>query len=104
MESTQQAPARRANLPLILIAALIQGGALYALYRAVDAHHWPATSLAWLIAFYAVAFLVPPTVQLTVEYARRRSLWILTALLAVAVFYWWGIIAIGWSPSTIDRR
>lgn len=87
MESTQQAPARRANLPLILIAALSQGAALYALYRAVDAHHWPATNLAWLIAFYAVAFLVPPTVQLTVEYAQRRSLWILTALLAVAVFY-----------------
>lgn len=87
MESMQQSPARRASLPLILIAAVIQGGALYALYRAGDAHQWPATHPAWLIALYAVAFLVPTTVQLTVEYAQRRSLWVLTALLAGAIFY-----------------
>ncbi|HEX4268829.1 MAG TPA: hypothetical protein VHY36_13145 [Steroidobacteraceae bacterium] len=87
MESMPQSLARRAGLPLILIAAVIQGCALYALHRAIDAHHWPATNLAWLIALYAVAFLVPTTVQLMVEYAERSALWVLTALLAGAVFY-----------------
>ena len=87
MESMPQSLARRAGLPLILIAAVIQGWALYALHRAIDAHHWPATNLAWLIALYAVAFLVPTTVQMMVEYAERSALWVLTALLAAAVFY-----------------
>ncbi|HVI05201.1 MAG TPA: hypothetical protein VM711_03800 [Sphingomicrobium sp.] len=87
MEPMPQSLARRASLPLILIAAVIQGGSLYALHRAIDAHHWPATHLSWLLALYAVAFLVPTTVQLTAEYAERSSFWVLTALLAGAVFY-----------------
>src|SRR6185437_7433517 len=87
MESTQQSTARRSGLPLILIAAVIQGWSLYALHRAIEAHQWPATHLNWLIALYAVAFLVPTTVQLTAEHADRASLWILTAILACAVFY-----------------
>jgi Domain of unknown function (DUF4153) len=87
METVGQSFARRAGLPLILIAAVIQGWALYGLYRAIEAHQWPATNLAWLLALYAVVFLVPTTVQLTVEYAGRRSLWVLTAILAVAIFY-----------------
>ncbi|HEV2270203.1 MAG TPA: hypothetical protein VGR92_12140 [Steroidobacteraceae bacterium] len=87
MESMAQSLARRASLPLILIAAVIQGWSLYALHLAVDAHQWPATHLSWLVALYAVAFLVPTTVQLMVEYAERSSLWVLTVLLAGAVFY-----------------
>ena len=87
MESMPQSSARRAGLPVILIAAVIQGGSLYALHRAIDAHHWPATHLSWLLALYAVVFLVPTTVELMAEYAERSSLWVLSALLAGAVFY-----------------
>ena len=87
MENMPQSPARRASLPLILIAAVIQGWSLYGLHRAIDAHHWPATHLWWLLALYAVALLVPTTVQLMAEYAERSSLWVLAALLAGAVFY-----------------
>ena len=87
MESMSQSLARRAGLPLILIAAVIQGWSLYALHRAIEAHQWPATNLAWLVALYAVVFLVPTTVQLIVEYADRASLWVLVAILAGAVFY-----------------
>lgn len=87
MEPMLQSPARRAGLPLILIAAVIQGWALYALHWAIEAHRWPATHPAWLFALYAVALLVPTTTQLMAESAERRASWVLTALLAVAVFY-----------------
>jgi hypothetical protein len=87
MESMSQSLVRRAGLPLILIAAVIQGWSLYALHRAIEAHQWPATHVAWLVALYAVVFLVPTTVQLMVEYADRASLWVLVAILAAAVFY-----------------
>jgi hypothetical protein len=87
MEPMPQALARRAGLPLILIAAVIQGWSLYALHWAIEAHRWPATHLAWLVSLYTVAFLVPTTVQLMVEYADRSSMWVLTALLAVALLY-----------------
>lgn len=87
MEPMPQSLAWRAGLPLILIAAVIQGWSLYALHWAIEAHRWPATHLAWIVSLYAVAFLVPTTVQLMVEYAGRTSAWVLTALLAGAVFY-----------------
>lgn len=87
MESVPQLRARRSSLPLILIAAVVQGLSLYALHRAIEAHQWPATSPAWLLAFYTVAFLAPTTVQLMAEFAERSSLWVLTVLLAAAVFY-----------------
>ena len=87
MEPMRQSLAWRAGLPLILIAAVIQGWSLYALHWAIEAHRWPATHLAWLVSLYTVAFLVPTTVQLMAEYAERGSAWVLTALLAGAVFY-----------------
>jgi hypothetical protein len=87
MEPVQQSLARRAGLPLILIAAVIQGWSLYGLHWAIEAHRWPATNLAWVISLYAVAFLVPTTTQLMAEYTERASLWVLSALLAGAVFY-----------------
>lgn len=87
MESMSQSLARRTGLPLILIAAVIQGWSLYGLHRAIDAHYWPATSLAWLVALYAMAFLIPTTIQLLVEYADRASFWVLVAILAATTFY-----------------
>lgn len=87
MESTAPSPARRSGLPVILIAAVIQGWSLYALHQAIDAHHWPATHLDWLLALYAVVLIVPTTVELMTEHTRRTSLWAVSALLAVALFY-----------------
>ena len=87
MESMPQPLARRPGLPLILIAAVIQGSLLYGLHRAIQAHHWPATHLTWLLALYAVVFLIPTTLQLMAEYAGRTSLWVLTPILAGALFY-----------------
>lgn len=87
MESMSQSLARRTGLPLILIAAVIQGWSLYGLHSAIDAHYWPATNVAWLVALYPVVFLVPTTVQLLVEYADRTSFWVLVAILAATVFY-----------------
>ena len=81
-----QAPTTRAALPLILIAAVIQGGALYGLHRAIQTHHWPATHLPWLLGLYSMTVLVPTTLQLLVEHARRALLWWLIAILAGALF------------------
>jgi hypothetical protein len=95
MEPMPQSLARRSGLPLILIAAVIQGWALYGLYWAIDARHWPAPHLTWIVSLYAVAFLVPTTVQLMVEYAARSSLWTITALLAALLFYF------GWHSGAV---
>ena len=77
-------------LPVILIAAVVQGWALYGLHRAIVSHVWPATEPAWLLALYAVAVFVPVSVQLLAEYARGSLLWRLLVLLGVA---WFGF---GW--------
>jgi hypothetical protein len=89
-----QHPAARQALPVILIAAVIQGWALYGLHRAVTAHHWPATDQAWLIALYTLAVFMPLTMQLLAEHARSAALWQLAAVLAAAYFYF------GWHHGT----
>jgi hypothetical protein len=79
-------PRRRGSaLPVILIAAVVQGGSLYGLHQALDAHAWPATDERWLIALYALAVFVPATVQLLADHARRAAP--LIAMLAVAYLY-----------------
>ena len=101
MEPMPQSLARRSGLPLILVAAVIQGWALCGLYWAIDAHHWPAPHLTWIVSLYAVAFLIPTTVQLMAEYAARGSLWLITALLAGLLFLF------GWhsgAVADIDAR
>jgi hypothetical protein len=87
MEEPARSPATRAILPIILIAAVVQGWALYALHHAIKNHHWPATDQRWLIALYLLALFVPVTAQLLVEHARRRAYWLFIALLALAFFY-----------------
>jgi hypothetical protein len=77
----------RAALPPILVAALAQGCALYGLHRAIQVHAWPATALPWLIGLYNVAVLLPTTLQLLAEQIARPALWVLSALLAAALFY-----------------
>jgi hypothetical protein len=75
------------KLPLILVAAVLQGWALYGLHHSLQQHHWPATSPAWTFALYAVASFVPATLELLGEYARAAALWIAVAVIGVLYFY-----------------
>lgn len=75
------------TLPVILIAAVVQGWALYALHLAIKGSHWPATQPQWLLALYAVAAFIPLTVQLLAAHARTRSMWFITGPLALLFFY-----------------
>jgi len=78
------------RLPVILVAAVIQGWALYGLHRAIVQHGWPATEPRWLLALYAAVVFVPVTVELLAEHARSRALW---GLLGALVAGWFGF---GW--------
>jgi hypothetical protein len=75
------------TLPIILIAAVVQGFALYGLHLAIDHDLWPASSPGVLSGLYAIAVFVPLTLQLLSTHARERALWALLAALAVAYFY-----------------
>ena len=83
-ETTQRA---NTALPLILIAAVIQGWALYGLHISVRDHHWPATHDALLLALYAVVVFIPLTLQLLAEYRRSAILWACVAVMSAALFY-----------------
>ena len=87
MEDTSRSSSAQVRLPLILLAAVVQGWALYGLHHAIKEHHWPATDQAWLIALYALAVFTPVTLQLLAEYRRAAALWRLVAVLAIAFFY-----------------
>ena len=63
---------RKVGLPIILLAAIVQGWALYGLHEAIQGHHWPATQPTWLIALYALVVFVPVTLQILAERAVRR--------------------------------
>src|SRR5688572_23060908 len=78
---------RRANLPVILIAAVVQGWALYALHMSVTQKHWPATEPAWLLALYAVAALIPLTVQMLSQSVRDKTMWSIVGGIAVLFSY-----------------
>lgn len=90
MQQPAAAPAPTPRLPVMLVAAVVQGWALYGLHRAIEQHAWPATRPGWLLALYAVAVFVPVSVELLAEYARAGVLWRLLAVLALA---WFGF---GW--------
>jgi len=78
---------RNKTLPTILIAAVLQGWALYGLHHSLKHQHWPATDWGWLVALYALAVLVPATVQMLAEHVHRRVLWLLTIAIGIALFY-----------------
>src|ERR1700675_4061996 len=54
-----RSPPNRTALPLILLAAVIQGWVLYWLHNSLKFHHWPATDQAWLVPLYALALFIP---------------------------------------------
>jgi hypothetical protein len=78
---------RRANLPVILIAAVVQGWALYALHMSLTHKHWPATEPGWLLALYAIAALIPLTVQMLSQSVRDKTMWAIVGGIAVLFFY-----------------
>lgn len=94
-------PAARANLPVIMIAAVVQGLALYGLHYAQQHKTWPTTDTPWLVALYSIAILIPTTVQLFAEYLRTVAGWLIVAAMTVAFGYfglYQGSIAIDGDP------
>jgi len=74
-------------LPQILLAAVVQGWALYALHVAIENDHWPATDAAWLFALYSVFVFTPLTVELLAPLGARRAGWLVVGALAALYFY-----------------
>jgi hypothetical protein len=87
MENALRSPSAKPGLPLILLAAVVQGWALYGLHLALKEHHWPATDQTWLSALYALAVFIPVTLELLADYARRAALWVMAVVLGAAYFY-----------------
>ena len=87
MTETAARTSMRADLPAILILAVIQGGALYGLHQAIQSHAWPATRPPWLLALYASVVFVPLTLQLLIEHARRTALWVIGSVVCGMFFY-----------------
>ena len=66
--------------------ALLQGGVLWWLYRAIEQKFWPATDPGWLVGLIAPAILVPIAHYLVADLTTdRRRVWVL-APLALALF------------------
>ena len=87
MEATVEHGEGRRTLPTILIAAVLQGWALYALHMSIEHQAWPATAPAWLFACYALAAFVPVMVQLLAQHMRNPTAWILVSIIGVVFFY-----------------
>ncbi len=75
------------NLAVILPAAVVQGWALFGLHHALSEQVWPASRPPWLFALYALAVLLPVTVELLASRARERATWVIVAIMAAALFY-----------------
>jgi hypothetical protein len=85
----QHSTSRRAELALILIAALVQAGILYFLYRYTELAE-PPTATTWLLALYTVALAIPVTVHLlAAQLLHSRAGWLIVAIMAV-MFYYFG--------------
>jgi Domain of unknown function (DUF4153) len=78
---------RRAALPFILMAAVVQGWVLYGIHLSSRDHRWPATDPAWFYGLLAVAVFAPLTVELLSEFARRRAFIGFLVAVAAAYFY-----------------
>jgi hypothetical protein len=87
MSSSDSPAQRRGDLPIILIAAAVQGWSLYLLHLAVKGQNWPATAPAFLLALYAVAAFIPLTVQMLARFSRERLMWAIVSGMAVLCFY-----------------
>ena len=72
---------------MILVAAVVQGWALFGLHHAIAEHVWPATDSGWLYALYALALLMPATLELLAVRTRDGATWAILVVLAMALFY-----------------
>ena len=86
MEEHERTASSKA-LPIILIAAVVQGWALYGLHFSTEHKHWPSTDPAWLIGLYSIALFIPVTVQLLAEHLRKPLAVAMVALLGLGFFY-----------------
>lgn len=87
MDEPSRQNSSQASLPAILIAAAVQGWALYALHRSITGNQWPATDPACLEGLYAVAMFFPLTIQLTADQIHRNAFWTLITVLSASFFY-----------------
>jgi hypothetical protein len=106
MSFNVQSNGRRGALPIILIAAVVQGWALYGLHLSITGKHWPATDPAWLSGLYAIAASIPLTAQMLAHSLRCRIACILLAGLTAMFFYFgWhhGAQVMGAPPADGER-
>lgn len=96
MIATEAGLSRRTPLVLILVAAVVQGWALYGLHIALVNDWWPANQQSTLLALYTLAVFIPTTVQLLAEHHRQRQFWPLIAALTLAFGYF------GWHHGSIS--
>jgi hypothetical protein len=96
MMSTTVASPRPATLLLILIAAVVQGWALYGLHTVLENDWWPASHPPALIALYTIAVFIPTTVQLLAQLHRQRLFWPAMAALALVFGYF------GWHHGAVS--
>jgi hypothetical protein len=83
------AEGRAPNGPLIvrLAAAAIQAAAFYALHLAIRNGTWPVGDPAWMYALYTSALVVPLSLHLLAEHARRPAMWADVALTGLLFAY-----------------
>ncbi|UQI41595.1 DUF4153 domain-containing protein [Vreelandella venusta] len=86
---------RSTSIGLILIA-LFQGVALYALHLAVEHTHWLATDQRWLSALYSITIVVPAFYLISMVRLRDRIN--LIPLLLTPLLFWMGW-HLGWATS-----
>jgi hypothetical protein len=78
---------RYKGLPVILIAAVVQGWSLYGLHVAIKDKLWPATEPSWLLGCYAITVLIPLTVQMLATSIRDKQTWLMLSGMAAVFFY-----------------
>ncbi len=74
------------RLWITLFVAAVQGVVLFRLHVAIEGQVWPATDGRWLVAFYAIAVVVPSILHLLAAHLRERTLWLAIATIAAVCF------------------
>lgn len=91
---------RATSLGLIIIA-VIQGYALYALHLAIEHDHWLATDARWLKALYTLSVALPAFYLISTERLRDRIN--LLPLLLIPLLFWLGW-HLGWVEQTPEPQ
>jgi hypothetical protein len=67
----------------IVLIAVVQGWLLYGLHYAIEHKTWPWTDPSWLLALYAIAVLVPVTLEILFTRLRHWLPWALSGVIAL---------------------